>query len=150
MTPAVQARLIGGILFAILVGIGLWRLHHDGYEEGRAEVQVQWDVDKIQRDEVEKQALVAYANRISQAEVQHDQDQALINQLHDAADSVHIHLPTCPGNAAAGGADSNGKIGVFSDRVDESFARLQERTSRLFARCDQLNIDAIRANLARP
>jgi hypothetical protein len=132
----------------VLCAIGLWYLHHDGYEAGKDEVQVQWDADKIQRDEAQKQALVAYANRITQAQEQHDHDQALIDQLHDDVKRVHIHLPTCS-NAAATGQNPDGTAGLLPSRVDESFARLQERAGRLFARCDQLNIDAIRANAGR-
>ncbi len=149
MTPLAQAKLVLGIVLAILTGLSLWYLHYDGYEAGKDEVQVQWDADKIQRDVQQKEALIAYANRISLAEVQHDQDQALINQLHDAAGRVRIQLPAYPGGAAAAGADPNGKSGVLPNRVDESFARLQERAGRLFARCDRLNIDAIRANASR-
>ncbi len=148
MIPLLQPRHLIGIVLAILAGVGLWYLHHDGYEEGRAEVQVAWDADRLQRDEQQKAALVEYANRLNQAEVQHDQDQALINQLHDAAGRVRIHLPACPGNAA--GAGENGSAGVLSDRMDQRFAELQERIGSLIARCDQLNIDAIRANRVQP
>ncbi len=145
----VQLKVAGYALLLTFAGMGLWYLYYGGRQAGRNEVQVQWDADKIQRDEQQKEALIAYANRISLAEVQHDQDQALINQLHDAAGRVRIQLPACPGGAAAAGADPNGKSGVLPNRVDESFARLQERAGRLFARCDRLNIDAIRANASR-
>lgn len=145
----VQLKVVGYVLLLACAGMGLWYLYHSGRQAGREEVQVQWDADKIQRDVQQKKALIAYANRISLAEVQHDQDQALINQLHDAVGRLRIQLPACPGGAAASGADPDGKSGVLPNRVDESFARLQERAGRLFARCDQLNIDAIRANAAR-
>ncbi len=150
MTPLAQLRLAAGIGLAILAAFGLWYLHHDGYAEGKLEIQAKWDADKISRDEAQKDALVAYANRINQGEAQHDQDQVLINQLRDDAGRVRVHLSACGSNPAAAGADSNGAAGVLPDRVDQRFAEFQERVGSLIARCDQLNIDAIRANAAMP
>ena len=149
MTPLAQARLVVAIAAVALLGVGLWYLRHSGYEAGKNEVQVQWDTDRIKRGEAQKDALVAYANRISQAEVQHDNDQALINRLHDAAGGVRIHLPACPSVTAASDADQDRAAGVFQPGVDQRFAEFQERVGGLIRRCDQLNIDAIRANTGR-
>lgn len=135
-------KLIAGVVTAVLLGIGLWYLYHSGYNAGRNEVQVKWDADKIKRDEAQKEALLAYANRINQAEVQHDKDQAVIDKLHDDASGVRIHLPTCPDPSK----DQNGKTGVLSGRVDQVFADFTARTGRLIQECDQLNVDAIRLN----
>ncbi len=144
--PTIQIKLIAAAIVLVLAGFGLWHLYHTGYQAGKNEVQVKWNADNIQRDEAQKQALVAYANRITTAQEQHDHDQVLLTQLHDDLGRLRIHLPTCPDQSAK---NSNGGTGVLSNRVDESFARLQERAGRLFTRCDQLNIDAIRANAGR-
>ena len=139
-------KAVAALGAAALLALGLWRLYHAGYEAGRAGVQAQWDADTIRRDAAQRDALLAYAGRLNQAEARHDQDQALIDHLADDARRLRIHLPAC-GQAGAGpGAD--GSAGLFPGRVDESFARLQARAGRLFARCDQLNIDAMRANAA--
>ena len=90
----------------------------------------------------ERDALVKYTEKLKQAGEQHDQDQATINRLADNARRVRIHIPTCPDATT----DQGGEAGILSGRVDELFAELQSRTSALIFRCDQLNIDAIRAN----
>jgi hypothetical protein len=149
MTPLAQARLLGGIILAILICLGLWYLRHDGYEAGKNEIRVEWDADKIKRDEAQREALIAYANRITQAQEQHDHDQVLIDHLHDDADSVRIHLSAAC-NSASAGTNSDGGAGLLQSRVDQLFADFQHRVGSLIARCDQLNIDAIRANTAHP
>ncbi len=141
-----QVKLIAGVILLALAGFGLWYLRHEGYEEGKTEVMAEWKADQLKQAEAQKLALISYAEQINQAEVQHDQDQALIDKLHDDAGRVRIHLPACRGNAAVTGPDQNGAAGVFSNRVDERFAEFQTRVGNLIARCDQLNIDAIRAN----
>ncbi len=142
-------RAIGILAILAAIAGGLWYLYHSGYQAGEKDVQVKWDTDRIQRDQAQLKALLAYADQLKQAEVQHDQDQATIDDLHAAAGRMRVHLPACPGTAQTGpGAD--GAAGVLSSRVDESFGRLQDRVAELFRRCDQLNIDAIRANEGRP
>ncbi|MDD3884569.1 MAG: hypothetical protein PHW66_06490 [Gallionella sp.] len=90
----------------------------------------------------ENAALLRYTEKLNQAGVQHDEDQATINRLAADAGRVRVHIPTCP--AAAKNPD--GSAGLLSDRVDAAFAELQSGTGQLIQRCDQLNIDAIRAN----
>jgi len=138
----VQAKILAGFVVVIITGIGIWYLYHAGYQAGKSEVQVQWDADKIKRDEAEKNTLLAYANRIKEAEVQHDQDQAVIDRLHDDAGRVRIHLPTCP----QANSDQNGEARALSGRVDQVFADFTTRVGRLIQECDELNINAIRLN----
>jgi hypothetical protein len=144
MPTLAELRLAGIGILALLVGLGLWYLHHDGYEEGKTEVQAAWEANKLKQAEAQKAALVVYAQKLQLSEEQHDQDQAVINQLHDDAQRVRIHfMPACAG------AGKNGKAGVLSGTVDTLFAGFQERVGGIIARCDQLNIDAIRANGSR-
>ncbi len=148
MMPALQLRLIGAGILALLIGFGLWYLHHDGYETGKTEVLVAWDADKLKQAEAQRQALVAYAEKLKQAEEQHDQDQAVIGDLADRARRVRVtFMPAC--GSAGAGFDPDGKAGVFSNRVDRLFAEFQQRVGGLIARCDQLNIDAIRLSASR-
>lgn len=142
----IQAKIAAAVAAILLVLGGVWYVYHLGYKAGSNEVQVQWDADKIKRDEAQVAALIAYADRIRQGVEEHAKQQVIINGLTADAGRVHIHLPACPGNTAPAGQNPDGSAGLLSDRVDQGFARLQERVGRLFARCDQLNIDAIQAN----
>ncbi len=136
------------LLLLLLLALGLWRLYHGGYQAGRAEVQAQWDAERIRRDEAERDALLAYADQVKHAQEQHDHDQTTIDTLADDARRVRIHLPACPGAAARPGPGADGAAGVFSAGVDQRFAEFQQRVGGLIRRCDQLNIDAMRANAA--
>ena len=143
----IYARALGALGLVLVIGLGLWRLYHSGYQAGRAEVQAQWDADRIRRDAVQRGALLAWAARLKHAQEQHDHDQVTIDRLAADARRVHIHLPAgC--DTAASADDPHRAAGLLSNRVDQSFARLQARAGGLFSRCDQLNIDAIRANAA--
>lgn len=139
-----------GAALAILaaVGYGLLALYHAGYHAGANQVHVQWDADKIRAAEAQKAALLAYATQLNQAQEQHDHDQATIDTLAGDARRLRIHLPTC-GNAAAAGQNPDGSTGAFPAGVDQLFADFQERVGGIIRRCDQLNIDAIRANGSR-
>jgi len=86
---------------------------------------------------------VAYANRIVKAEGERDANQAIIDLAAAKSRSVPTHIPTCTDSSAE---NQDGKAGILSRRVDESFARLQERGTRLFERCEALNSDAIKVN----
>lgn len=91
-----------------------------------------------------------YIDTSQQAEAQHATDQLTINRLGNQLAGVRVHLPTScnavPGTGQAA-ADQNGTGGILSDRVDAAFAELQSGVGQLVQRCDQLNIDAIAANL---
>ena len=145
MTPLAQFRLVGCAVLLALIGAGFWYLHHDGYQAGKTEVQPAWEAEKLQQACAQKAALLAYAEKIQQAEDQHDQDQNTIDRLAADARRVRIHLPACPTT----GPDQNGAAGAFSAGVDRRFAEFQERVGSLVTRCDQLNIDAIRVNKSR-
>jgi hypothetical protein len=94
---------------------------------------------KIQRD-----GLLAYAEQIKEGVIQHDKDQIVINRLHDDLSRVSIHIPT---NSCQSTDEASR---VFSIGVDNLFADLQERTSRLVQEADQLNADTIRLNNSLP
>lgn len=99
------------------------------------------------QQESNRKALIAYAETITKAGVQHDKDQRTINNLRDdlAGVSVLFSSPTVSGvPKASGGADPT--YGVLSSSVDKSFARLQKRVGELMFQCDQLNIDVMRLN----
>jgi hypothetical protein len=142
----IYARAIGALGVILLAGFGLWRLYHGGYEAGRAEVQARWDAETIRRDEAQRDALLAYADKVKHAQEQHDHDQDTIDTLADDARRLRIHLPACAGDAAGPRAGEDGAAGLLPAAVDQRFAEFQARVGGLIRRCDQRNIDAIRAN----
>lgn len=140
-------RALGALGIIVLVGLGLWRLYHSGCEAGRAEVRAQWNAETIRRDEAQRDALLAYAARVKQAQEQHDHDQIAIDTLAGDARRLRIQLPAC-GDGPAARPGENGAARVFPAGVDQRLAEFQARVGGLIRRCDQLNIDAIRANAA--
>lgn len=138
-------RLAGAVATVVAVAYGLWAVYHAGYKAGANEIQTRWDADKISRAAAERNALLAYAAKINQAQEQHDHDQDTIDTLADHARRVRIHLPACTSTDAG----AHRATGLFSADVDQDFAAFQESLGQLIRRCDQLNIDAIRANAAR-
>ena len=147
LSPHMRWFKVAGALASLLAtGYGLWSLYHAGQVAGRNEIRIEWDQDKLRRDQAQQDALLAYAGKLKTTQEQHDHDQTLIDDLRVRADGVRIHLPTCAGDATAGAAHPDGAAGALSERVDRRFAEFQGRVGRLITRCDQLNIDAIRAN----
>lgn len=106
-----------------------------GYMKGRHD-------EKTVAVERERNALIAYAERITEGDAIHDKDQLTINRLAADIKRLRIHIPVC--GPVKG--DQNGSAGALSNRVDAAFERLQEGVGALVQRCDQLNIDTIRAN----
>ncbi len=101
-----------------------------------------------QRCQLEMAAMTArimeeYNKKITEAEEQRDANQVIIDNLRIESSRVRIHLPACPSSVPQ---NQNGNSGVLSQRVDQSFANLQERATELFKRCDELNLDAIKLN----
>lgn len=140
-------KLAGALSLLAGMAYGLWSLYHAGYQAGANEIQIRWDADKLRREDAQRAGLLAYAAKINQAQEQHDHDQATIDTLADTARRLRIHLPACGARAAAS-AGPNGAAGLFPAGVDQGFAEFQARIGGLIRRCDQLNIDAIRANAA--
>lgn len=104
-----------------------------GYNQAKAEMQAE-----------NLKLALAYAGRIVKAEGERDANQAIVDRIYAQSRRVPVHLPICPATPDTG--NQNGAAGIFSDRVDKSFARLQERGAELFKRCEKLNLDAININ----
>jgi len=130
--------IVAGALF----GVYRYGRHVEGLEQA-----VERDKAVQEQQEKNRLALLAYAKTITDAGVQHDQDQIIVNRLATDLQRVRIHIPTCtvPG-AAQASADSSGGTGLLPDTVDDAFAILQAGIDRIVTRCAQLNIDARRAN----
>lgn len=138
------------LVVAAIVAACTWMVASDHYGKQMAEQDLEWQTAYT----AAANSALAERDRADElkrnAEVQHGKDQLHINRLASEFDRVRVHLPTCGGKREAGtaGQGGDGGDGVFSNRVDEGFGRLQERAGRLFQRCDQLNIDTRRLNAA--
>lgn len=99
---------------------------------------------KMEMQQEELELAIAYANRLVEAERERNENKILVDRLSAESRRLRIHLPVCPEGQSAD--NQNGRAGLFSQRVDESFARLQARGTSLFERCEEINLDAIKIN----
>lgn len=99
-------------------------------------------VEGLVRDRQELKLMAVYVEKVKQSEEQHDKDQATINRLATGSRRVRVVFPLCP----KPGKDSDAASRVLSDRMGELFAGFQARVGGIIEKCDQINIDAIRAN----
>lgn len=106
-----------------------------------------YDRCKAEMETANLKLVTTYANQLAKAEGERDANQIVIDKLTIESRSLHVHFPVCP---TAGAENSNGTAGILSKRMDESFARLQERGTVLFERCEALNADAIKVNAVLP
>lgn len=134
MIQRIEFYLVGFLILIVVLYGGYKYVEHKGYERAKQEMQA-----------ANLSLALAYADRIVKAEGERDANQIVIDRLTAESRRVQVHIPVCP---TAGGENSNGTAGIFSKRVDESFARLQERGTVLFERCEALNADAIKVNAA--
>ena len=128
----IEFYLIGLIVLCVTLWAGYKYADYQGYQRCLKETQA-----------ANLDLAIAYANRIVKAEGERDANQAIIDDLVAKSRRVQIHIPICQ---TAGGENSNGTAGILSQRVDKSFADLQERATVLFERCEALNADAIKMN----
>ncbi len=122
--------LVAIAILCLAMWYGYAKIKQKGYDKCQNETQAA-NLDLV----------TAYANRLTKAEGERDANQVIINRL--ASQRVQVHIPVCPTTNAQ---NPDGTAGILSKRVDESFARLQERTTVLFERCEALNADAIKLN----
>lgn len=142
-----EGKLIAWLLSVAMVLLSLYGMYRYGRHVEALDQTAERDKAVAEQQEKNRLALLAYAKKITDAGVQHDQDQAVVNRLSADLRRVSIHIPTCPVPGVAEAAtDSHGGSGVLSEKVDGIFADFQAETGRLIERCDQLNIDARRAN----
>ncbi len=85
-----------GLILSLLGGFG-WYMHHMGNVSGKAEIQAQWDKDKIARNEAEKTALAERAKQNFIKEAAQDETNRLIKKGYDheiAADRAIAAKPS--------------------------------------------------------
>jgi len=119
------------VLISALVGGGVY-LNHAGYERGKAEVQQQWDAQKlVDTLAVERQA-VANANKINESESKYvEQKRINDNLLAARSNSMFVTATACPasvsatvktvaGSDSASGSERPATVTVdFSDLAEE-------------------------------
>lgn len=105
----------------------------------------------IEQQELNRREFLEYANRIVKSEADHDKNIHTIRNLNRELNGLRIAFPTCPvSDTTEAGADSDGRARILSDELDAAFADLQKEAGRLVERCDELNVDATRANEQMP
>jgi hypothetical protein len=122
------------VILCFALWYGYHKIEQSGYDRCLTETQA-----------ANLKLAIAYADRIVKAEGERDANQTTIDRLVIESRSLHVHFPVCPTTSTE---NPDGTAGLLSKRVDESFARLQERGTVLFERCEALNADAIKVNAA--
>ncbi|HEY6021540.1 MAG TPA: hypothetical protein VIY48_17065 [Candidatus Paceibacterota bacterium] len=146
MNPYVKMAIAGSLF--LLGALSSWYFTSDHYQKVIAENQVA--VDKAYQKQLEENQKLAAENAAlrKSAEEEHASNQLVINDLSHQLSRVHIHIPNCsqvPGTSVPGQGE-DGKTWILSGKADAAFEELQRGDDEDFARCDQLNIDAIRLN----
>jgi hypothetical protein len=121
--------VIVGVLAALLLAAG------GGYVKGLAD-------NEATHVEAQRDGLLAYAERIKEV-LENDETIAATNAdlRNQLARMQHPHLPVC---GSAGSEDVYG--GLLYREKDAAFAELQRGDDEDFAKCDDLNREAIRTN----
>ena len=71
-------------------------VHHDGYTEGKRDVQQEWDAQTAVNANVITKALTDNATLTTTLETQHAKSETAIATLHAAIASTRVLLPTAP------------------------------------------------------
>lgn len=132
MIARIAPFLIAFVISGVALGYAYYLVDQHGYDRCQKEVQ-----------SANLDLAITYANELTKAMEERDANKAIIDNYAARARRVPVHIPVCE-NANA--KDSNGRAGLLSGRVDKSFARLRERVTVLFERCEALNADAIKNN----
>lgn len=138
----------------IILAIGLtagalptWLVTSNYYQGVIAKEHVKQQKLVIEQQEQNRLDLIAYAERITKAEVQRDKNDSIVVGLRHKLDGMLANLPACPMPGTTDtGTDSNGGAGLFYQEANRAFGELQKGDNADFERCDKLNVDAIRAN----
>lgn len=127
-------RLAAVAAVALALYGAYWAVDDRGYQRAKNEAVT-----------AHRDALLAYAERITEGEKQHEKDLLAVADARRAAGGVRVKFPVCTTTAASG--DPDGRTGVLPSRVDEAFAEFQRGAQQLIERCEKLNADARRENV---
>ena len=100
-------------------------------------------VEHLEMEEKATAGLLAYAERIVLSGVQNDKDQLTINNLSADVKRLRIKIPAVCHEATT---HTGGAGRTLSDDMENALAEFTDQVGQLILRCDQLNIDAVRAN----
>lgn len=92
----------------------------------------------------------AHDQDVTNAGVDHAQNQIALNALSDQLNGVRVKFPAriCPsaGKQSPSGSGMDGASGMADARINNALAELQRGIDSIGQRCAQLNIDAIQLN----
>ena len=148
----VPGWLCGGFLVCVLVGAGVLYQRAQGVAQGRAEVQMLWDVEKMSRAAAEKKAVVQrVAENLVQARQQAVKAAAIKKVYDDEINDVRARLAAAErmrkpafcasGGSAApagasgaeGGAATDSPGGLLPDAVERDIQALILQTEEVAA-----------------
>lgn len=113
-----------------------------GWYLGSEHVQNQWNEEKLTVQDDALGVMNTHALMIKEADEQHDKDQTTLDTARTELNRLqHPNLPKCP---STGSQDVS--AGILYAEQNAAFKELQRGDDEDFAKCDQLNIDAIRLN----
>jgi hypothetical protein len=134
-------------LFGLASGGGAaWTVQN--WRMGALKNEQQAAMNNAQKDLLAEQA--SHHADIVKGENQHAEDQLANNALSSRLSRLQHVAGICASRAARqdqAAKDSNGAGGLLPNRVDAAFAKLQDGLRDYAGRCDQLNIDARKANV---
>lgn len=83
MNPLNYLRIAALAVFALAIAAGLWKVHHTGYVDGKADVQAEWDTYKAQLAEENAHNLQVVALNSNRLQGEADKERGTLN--------AHIH-----------------------------------------------------------
>lgn len=165
---AIPTKVWAFLAIMLLVGTSLWMFGNYRFEQGAAEVQKQWDQERLSMlsahasalaQRAEENVKLAEANRkaLSRQKKRYEDEIAEIKRSRAAADSPYgLRVPRsiCDSPDSAGPAKADGTQGgdgppagtvVLPEQVERNLRGLMEEAATIVARC-RLGQEFIREN----
>lgn len=73
------AKIAAGVALVLALLAGVWKIHHEGFVAGQAEVQAEWDQDKIRVAEESSRAIKKVEERTALIQITTDKERGTLN-----------------------------------------------------------------------
>lgn len=150
MLPFSLSKIAAGVVLALALLAAAWKIHHVGVVAGRAEIQAEWDQDKIRvaSESAEKIDKVKQAAAILQAEADRERGNlnAHIRSIDLERDELLKRLRDRPSRPAESGGGVPASSGTGTDAAGCTGAELYGQDAEFLVR-EASRAEAIRARL---